>query len=97
MPIVLAEDRIYTYNHSGLFPESEERQALNRVALREVFDKAVAAGTTGLHYLTAEVQLGEDGEDAVDGSHPTDLGFMRQADALVDILEPILHTESARI
>jgi lysophospholipase L1-like esterase len=31
--------------------------------------------------------LGSDGEATVDGTHPTDLGFMRMADAI----EPTLH------
>ena len=44
--------------------------------------------------MRREAQLGEDGEDAVDGSHPTDLGFLRQAEALVEILAPILRGAS---
>ena len=34
--------------------------------------------------------LGADGEDTVDGSHPTDLGFVRQADAMEKILAPLV-------
>jgi hypothetical protein len=92
VPIVLVEDRIYAYNHSGLFPESVAQQRKNRAALRKVYDNAAAAADQGglLHLVEAEAQLGDDGEDTVDGSHPTDLGFMRQADALVSILGPIL-------
>jgi hypothetical protein len=37
--------------------------------------------------------LGEDGEDTVDGSHPTDLGFLRQAEAFRNGLEPLLDFE----
>jgi hypothetical protein len=33
-----------------------------------------------LHYLAGENLLGDDGEASIDGSHPTDLGFIRQAD-----------------
>jgi hypothetical protein len=33
--------------------------------------------------------LGLDGEDTVDGSHPTDLGFMRQASAFLHALQAI--------
>ena len=34
--------------------------------------------------------LGEDGEATVDSSHPTDLGFVRQATAFARVLGPIL-------
>ena len=37
-----------------------------------------------------ELLLGDDNEGTVDSSHPTDLGFMRQADALAKVLGPIL-------
>ena len=33
----------------------------------------------------------DDGEDTVDSSHPTDLGFMRQATAFRKALDPILN------
>ena len=49
-----------------------------------------AAGVGGLHYLPGETLLGADGEDTVDGSHPTDLGFLRQAGAFVKALAPLL-------
>ena len=39
-----------------------------------------------LHYIEGENLLGDDTEGATDGSHPNDLGFMRQA----DIFEPVL-------
>lgn len=42
-----------------------------------------------LHYLPGEL-LGADGEDTVDGSHPTDLDFMRHADAFEPVLKPLL-------
>ncbi|MBU6179662.1 MAG: hypothetical protein KGR69_08345, partial [Verrucomicrobia bacterium] len=33
-------------------------------------------------YVEGEGLLGDDTEGTTDGSHPNDLGFMRQADAL---------------
>ena len=44
----------------------------------------------GLHYVEGASLLGADGEDTVDGSHPTDLGFKRQADALYPVLKALL-------
>ena len=43
-----------------------------------------------LYYLEGSHLLGDDGEGTVDGSHPTDLGFARQAAAFAKVLEPIL-------
>jgi hypothetical protein len=34
--------------------------------------------------------LGDDAEGATDGSHPSDLGFMRQADAFEPVLRQAL-------
>ena len=42
------------------------------------------------------INLGDGSEGAVDGSHPNDLGFMRQAEAFLRVLAPILEKGSAR-
>ena len=39
--------------------------------------------------MEGDTLLGED--DTVDGSHPTDLGFRRQADVFVDVIKGILN------
>ena len=40
----------------------------------------------GLFYVKGDPLLGDDAEASTDGSHPSDLGFVRQA----DVLEPVL-------
>ncbi|WP_406693901.1 SGNH/GDSL hydrolase family protein [Singulisphaera sp. Ch08] len=87
-PIVLAEDRNLTNGY--ILASPRERNASNHAALRAAYDHLVATGVKGLHYLPGAKQLGEDGEDTVDGSHPTDLGFMRMAAAFGEVLAPIL-------
>ena len=87
-PLVLVEDR--TYPNSFLVTSNRQHNRDNRAALHAVFTRLIAAGIMNLYYLPGEDLLGEDGEDTVDGSHPTDLGFMRQAEALYKVLEPIL-------
>jgi lysophospholipase L1-like esterase len=87
-PIVLAEDRNYT--NGFLLASSRQKNDKNHLALRAAFDHLRAADVDGLHYLTGESQLGDDGEGTVDGSHPTDLGFKRMAEAFGAILAPIL-------
>lgn len=87
-PIVLAEDR--TYSNAPIVPESLERNRSSRAELKSAYDRLVASGVKNLHYLPGEPQLGDDGEGTVDGSHPTDLGFFRMADAFGKVLEPLL-------
>jgi hypothetical protein len=87
-PILLVEDR--TYANSFLVTSSRERNESSRAALRESYNRMIAAGVKGLHYLPGDKLLGPDGEDTVDSSHPTDLGFVRQADAFQAAMDPIL-------
>jgi len=87
-PILLVEDR--TYADAVLRPARAARNRENRMALNRAFGELHAAGVKHLFYLPGELLLGRDGEDTVDGSHPTDLGFARQAKAFLQVLEPIL-------
>lgn len=52
------------------------------------------AGIERLTYIEGERLLGNDGEGAVDGSHPTDLGFMRMADAFEPVLRNLTTCKS---
>jgi membrane dipeptidase len=95
-PIVLVEDRSYANAH--LITGMRERNASSRVALRAANDKLLAAGVERLVYLRGDRLLGADCEDTVDGSHPTDLGFVRQADAFEPVLAAVLErTSLARV
>ena len=86
-PIVLVEDRNYT--DAYLLPQKRARNATSQAALTEAFERLKAAGDEHLHYLPADSLLGDDSEGTVDSSHPTDLGFMRQAEAFRKVLEPL--------
>ncbi len=86
-PIVLVEDRTFT---NALFvPENRERCDSRRDAFRKAYARLLAAGVKHLYYVEGENLLGDDGEGTVDSSHPTDLGFMRMADALEPVLAPL--------
>jgi lysophospholipase L1-like esterase len=87
-PIVLAEDR--TYTNAAIVPSARERNATSRAALKAACERLKAEGVGNLHYLPGDTQLGPDGDDTVDGSHPTDLGFYRMADAFEKVLAPLL-------
>lgn len=58
--------------------------------LREYLAELEAEGITGLYFLDAHGMLGTDGEGTVDGVHPNDIGFMRQAAKYVEALQPII-------
>jgi len=88
-PILLVEDRSYT--DGFLLQGKRQRNLESRKELRAAFDRLQAAGVTGLHYLEGEHLLGDDNEGTVDSSHPTDLGFVRQADAFEIVLRKILN------
>lgn len=88
-PIVLAEDR--TYTNAPLLSSLRERNTTSRAALQGAYDRLIASGVEGLTYLPGDPQLGDDGEATVDGSHPTDLGFLRMADAFEPVLRPLLN------
>jgi hypothetical protein len=76
-PILLVEDRNYSDNF--LNASRRERNESNHKAMKEVYAKMKRDKVPGLHYLKADNLLAADGEDTIDGSHPTDLGFLRQA------------------
>ena len=67
----------------------QEIESKNQV-LRQSYDALIAEGVTDLHYVPGDILINEDGEGMVDGSHPTDLGFVQMADALEPILRVIL-------
>jgi len=88
VPVVLVEDR--TYQNAWLSPGHRKRNDTSRAALRKAYERLIAAGVKDLHYVEGETLFGDDGEATVDGSHATDLGFMRQADALELLLRKLL-------
>ena len=88
IPIVLVEG--VTYNDAFLRETRDLRNSQSRIALRKAYENLLNSGVRHLFYQVAEGQLGFDGEATVDGTHPTDLGFMRQADAYQPLLESIL-------
>ncbi len=61
--------------------ESHTHVEKNREQLA-IYHKLIHEGWTRLHHLSNEGLLGDDNLASVDGSHPSDLGFMRMATAI---------------
>lgn len=84
VPIVLVEDRRNT--NSWILPERSAHHDANHAALRQCYSELRAAGFRDLYYIEGDDLLGNDSEGTADGSHPSDLGFWRQA----KVFEPII-------
>ena len=84
IPVLLVEDRRNT--NSWIHPERAAHHTANHAALKEAFATLQKEGVKRLHYIEGDALLGDDGDGATDGSHPNDLGFVRQA----DVFEPVL-------
>lgn len=87
-PILLVEDR--SYQDSSWLERSRARNVESRRALRREYERLIAEGVHNLHYVLGDQQLGDDGEATVDGSHPTDLGFFRQAAVFERAVGPLV-------
>lgn len=81
-PIVFVENVEYT---RAIFQQSllNSMNEKNR-ALKTEFDKLVQGGMKNLIYIPAAGSIGTDYEGTVDGTHLTDLGFLRYADYLIE-------------
>lgn len=90
-PIVIVEN--IRYQAGAFLPGSRQSYEDKNNALRTAYEKLEADGVAGLHYVTCDALLGDDGEATVDGTHPNDLGFMRMADALEPALRAALGQE----
>jgi hypothetical protein len=88
-PIVLVEDR--TMQDSFLIAGRMEYYHLkDRAELKAACERLEKSGVKNLYSIPGEHLFGDDGEGSVDASHPTDLGFMRQADIFAGVLGPLL-------
>ncbi len=83
-PIVLVEN--ITYQDAWLHTGRHQSYTAKNCALREAYERLVGGGVANLHYVAGERLLGDDGEATVDGTHPTDVGFLRIADVLQRML-----------
>ena len=86
-PILLVEDR--TYANAGFVAGAHKRHAGSRGALRAAYERLLAEGFKQIGYVKGESLLGKDRDDTTDGSHPSDLGFYRHADAMEGVLRQL--------
>ena len=87
-PIVMVEDR--TYTHAWINPATRGANRTRREAYRAAYDRLVASGVTGITYVEGEGLLGDDSETSMDGSHLSDVGFIRMAAALEPVIRELI-------
>ena len=85
-PIVFVENIVIYQNTLSDKPSIAE----HNVNLRAVFGRLLAAGVKNIHLVSGQYLLGADYEGTVDGLHPTDLGFMRMAEAMSPVLRALI-------
>lgn len=91
-PIILAEG--ITYDDAFFVESRNQRSLQSRQALRTAYENLFNDGYRNLYYQIGEGQLGFDGEATVDGTHPTDLGFVRQAQVYQTLIESVLSSRT---
>lgn len=88
VPIVLVEEADHP---AAVFSSKRRTEKLEkRATFRAEFRALTDEGIERLHYVSGSDLFGQDGEATIDGIHPTDLGFMRQADVMTPILRGLL-------
>ena len=89
-PIVLVEQVYFIY---GEYVDRvyRENKAKN-IYLHDLYERLLAEGWRGVHYVPGAALLGHDGEACVAGVHPTDLGFLRMAEIIAPVVKRALET-----
>ncbi|MFH0921544.1 MAG: SGNH/GDSL hydrolase family protein [Fibrobacterota bacterium] len=93
-PILLVDTP--DYQQAFLVKKSSERMLGSRMNLKTEFNKLKDEGLENIFYLPGENLFGSDGEATVDGTHPSDLGFVRQAAVMEPVIRKILKKSSSR-
>jgi hypothetical protein len=77
-PIILVE---CIYRTTGKANGTRREDKINN-EFKAVYKQLIKEKIGGLYYIKGDELLGNDGEATVDGTHPTDLGFMRMAEII---------------
>jgi hypothetical protein len=90
-PILLVEDCAWPDAFAN--PTKRASNENNWQALRAAYERLQQANVKNLYYLKGDLLLPPDGEGTVDGTHPTDYGFMHEAGVFEKVLRSILFRE----
>lgn len=83
-PIVLVENIVY--QQSWFIDRKGKSYKDKNAALFAAYQRLLGEGVKNLYYIPGDDLLGHDSEATVDGTHPTDVGFLR----MTGVIEPVL-------
>ncbi len=89
IPLLFVESVLFT--HMNFDNQIKKIVSEKNRELRIQFDKLISLGYENIYYLSAENLIGEDYEGTIDGIHLTDVGFMRMAEDMKNIIEEIIY------
>jgi GDSL-like lipase/acylhydrolase family protein/SGNH-like hydrolase/esterase family protein len=87
-PIVLVEN--VTYTNARFVAARQEKVTDANSILRKLYERLQADGDKNVFYVPTTRLFGSDGEDTVDGTHPTDVGFLRMAGSIAPVVRQAL-------
>ncbi|MCV2349166.1 SGNH/GDSL hydrolase family protein [Paucibacter sp. Y2R2-4] len=87
IPIILLGN--ISYQQAGLGPLNQTDHAVKNAILAPIVARLMTKDDR-LFFVPGDSLLGQDGEATVDGTHPTDLGFLRMAEAISPSLKKAL-------
>ncbi len=87
-PIILVEDRRNT--NDWILPARSAHHTANHAALKKAYEQLQEDGVKNLYYIPGDTLYGDDADGATDGSHASDLGFMRQAETFLPVIKQAL-------
>jgi lysophospholipase L1-like esterase len=87
-PIIFVEN--VTYTNARFVASRQEKVTGANAILRRVYEDLKKAGDKNLYYVPTTRLFGSDGEDTVDGTHPTDVGFLRMAENIAPVVRQAL-------
>jgi lysophospholipase L1-like esterase len=93
--IILVEN--VTYADSPYRQERLAKVIAVNSLLKKLYEQMRASDDAAVYYVPTGNLLGSDGEDTVDGTHPTDLGFLRMAQGMAPVLREALRTAGAEL
>ncbi len=93
VPVLMVDNIEYQDSHIAI--DRYERQTSTNGAMHKIVKNLMKSHQNLFLFNKSKKLLGNDGEGTVDGVHPTDLGFMRIANALCPVIEGILNSYKA--
>lgn len=93
-PVIFISNAVY--QDAWTSPQRFEATRKANLALSAVYLE-LKKQHQGVYFIDGTQMLGDDGEAAVDGTHPTDVGFLRMAQALAPPLKAILETNRPEV